>query len=442
MKKNEEYIVHCIDDTDQAFGVAKVDEQVVFIPDFLIGEKARIRIVKVCKTYAFGKVMELLESSKDRTEPLCKVNRLCGGCQLQYMSYEAELSLKHRQLKKLANRTLKREVEVRPVKGMEEPLYYRNKAQFPVQIIDGEVQIGFYRLHSHDIVECEACLIQNPVIQELYRCIKENITVSQAKGLRHIMIRYAQSTHQIQLVWIGSTCNDWCSIHAILNQKFGPLASIVFNKNTRKDNVILGNEYQVLQGSDSIIETCMGNKVQLHFKSFFQVNPTMMEVLYQSAIDAANLKKHMTCIDMYSGTGTIGMAISKYVDQVIGVEIVKEAVDNAKINAKMNGISNCEFECQDASEFVKEYKEAQKKADVVMIDPPRKGMSSQGILDVSALNPEKIVYVSCNPHTLVRDLVLFEDKGYTCLYIQPVDMFSQTMNLESVALLIKKQRLD
>lgn len=429
MKKNEEYIVTCIDDTDLNSGVVKIDDMIVFVPNLLIGEKAKIKIVKVNKKYAFGILVELLVPSTHRTNLNCAIAKTCGGCQIQHMEYPYQLEYKYRHIKKLFEN-----IEVKPVLGMDTPWYYRNKAQFPVQICDGKVQMGFYRQHSNDIVYCTECKIQDSIINTIYQFIQKNITIESAKGLRHIFIRHAASG-EVQVVFIGQSERKLSFLVHQLKDTFSNIKSIVFNYNTRKDNVILGDQYKVLYGRDYIIEKCLGNKVKLHFKSFFQVNPSQMQVLYTQAILAADLKGDETCIDMYAGTGTIGMAISKYCKKVIGVEIVKEAVANANENVAMNHLKNCTYICQDATKFAHEYKN--KKVDVIFIDPPRKGMTEQGILDTVTMQPNTIVYVSCNPKTLARDIKVFEQNHYSCQYVQPVDMFCQTTGLECVAKLTK-----
>ena len=342
MKKNEEYIVTCIDDTDLNSGVVKIDDMVVFVPNLLIGEKAKIKIVKVNKKYAFGIITQLLGPSINRQELTCEVAKTCGGCQLQYMKYAYQLDYKYKHIKKLFE-----DIEVKPILGMDSPWYYRNKAQFPVKIKDGKVQMGFYRQHSNDVVTCKACKIQDFTINEIFGFIQKHITIEMAEGLRHIFIRHS-STDEIQVVFIGKNEKNVFSLSKLLKNTFSNITSIVFNYNTRNDNVILGDTYKVLYGNDYIIEKCLGNKVKLHFKSFFQVNPIQMEVLYNQAIKAANLSGNETCIDMYAGTGTIGMAVSKHAKSVIGVEIVKEAVDNANENTKMNHLDNCHYVCQDA----------------------------------------------------------------------------------------------
>ena len=429
MKKNEEYIVTCIDDTDLNSGVVKIDDMVVFVPNLLIGEKAKIKIVKVNKKYAFGIIIELLKPSINRQELTCEVAKTCCVCQLQHMSYAYQLDYKYKHVKKLFE-----DIEVKPILGMDNPWYYRNKAQFPVKIKDGKVQMGFYRQHSNDVVTCKECKIQDHVINEVFSFIQKKITLKMAQDLRHVFIRHS-STDEIQVVFIGKNEKNIISLSDQLKNTFANIKSIVFNYNTRNDNVILGDTYKVLYGNDSIIEECLGNKVKLHFKAFFQVNPKQMEVLYSQAIKAANLSGNETCIDMYAGTGTIGMAVSQHAKSVIGVEIVKEAVDNANDNTKMNHLDHCHYVCQDATDFAHDHKED--RIDVIFIDPPRKGMTENGIKDTITMQPDKIVYVSCNPKTLSRDLKIFKEYGYQCEYVQPVDMFCQTIGLECVAKLTK-----
>lgn len=434
MKKNEIYTVECIDDTNLGSGVARIENQVVFIPRAMKGEKLDTRIVKVDKRYAFGKIEKLIEPSQHRVESACEVERLCGGCQLQYMDYPAQLDLKHRHVSRLF-KNVNENIEVEFPIGMEEPFYYRNKAQFPVQVKDGQVLMGFYRQHSNDIIPCKECKIQSKEINEIYQYIQEKIRVSQAKGLRHIFIR--TSNTEAQVVFIGKFENNFKPLINGLTAKFPQITSIVFNKNLRKDNVILGDQEKVLFGRNYLIQECLGNKVELHFKSFYQVNSSQMEKLYKTAIESARLSRDMTCVELYSGVGTIGMTVSKYVKKVIGVEIVKEAVANAKRNCKLNNITNCEYICEDASIFAKKAKEKGLKIDVLFVDPPRKGMTDQGIQDIVCLNPKQVIYVSCNPDTLARDLKVFEKEGYTCSVVKPVDMFPQTTGLECVAVLKK-----
>ena len=437
MKKNEEYIVTCFDETNQAAGIVKIENMIVFVPGLLKQEKAKIKILKVQKNYAYGKIIELLKKADDRILPACNVYNKCGGCQYQHIRYPGQLERKETQLRSRVSRKLP-DIKIKKVIGMTDPFYYRNKAQFPVQIKEGKVIMGFYRAHSNDIVCCQQCLIQSKEINEIYKHIQENITIKMAQGLRHIFIRHAEHTNECQIVFIGSQKNDFQDLIDQLIKNFSNIKSIVFNLNTRKDNVILGERYEILYGRDFIYETCLSNQVKLHFKSFYQVNPKQMEILYQQAIKAARLSSDMTCIEMYSGVGTIGMAVSRYVKEVIGVEIVKEAVENAQENCRLNQINNCRYICQDASAFAAECKKQRLYVDVIFVDPPRKGMTRQGIEDIAKIWPARVVYISCNPETLIRDLEIFKEKGYECKYIQPVDMFCQTTGLECVALIEKQ----
>ncbi len=423
MKKNEIYVSECLDVTNQGYGIIKVDSIVVFVSGLLPKEKARVRILKVLKNYAFGKIEELLERSEIRRQPLCSIAASCGGCCFQHVEYKEQLRIKSEYVS-----SLMKDVKVYPTLGMEDPWYYRNKAQFPVQVTNGKVQMGFYRAHSNQIVDCDHCLIQSKEINEVYSYIKEHIKVEQAVGLRHILLR-SNEEQEVQVVFIG-TENHIFDLSKELVEHFSNIVSIVFNENLRNDNVILGQRYEVLYGSDSITQNCMGQKIRLHFKSFFQVNPKQMEVLYSKAIESAKLDKSKQVIDLYSGAGTISCILALHVKKVIGVEIVKEAVQNAVQNAQINHLENVEFVCADVSDFIRSYKE---KTDVVFVDPPRKGLTQTGIQHISMLKPETVVYISCNPNTLARDALLFKEKGYTLKSVQPVDMFCHTNGLECIA---------
>lgn len=431
MKKNDEYDVYCTDLSDQGAGICKVDEEVVFVFGLLPNERAKIKIIKVYSRYAIGRLLKLEKESGARQIAPCPVAKWCGGCQLQIVKYEAQCEFKDQWMARLF-----KQERLYPILKAKEPLFYRNKAQFPIQLHDGARKMGFYKRHSNEIVDTNECLIQNDGINRIYSFLYEHLDEACARGLRHVFIRCSLSNDQVQVVWIGrEKTREIEALSNSLRQAFPNIVSIVFNYNERKDNVILGEDYEVLYGSDSIIETCLGNEVVLHFKSFFQVNPKQMEVLYQRAIELAGLQKGDRCIELYAGTGTIGMAVSKYVKEVIGVEIVKEAVENANENARRNGIENCCFVCEDASKFVKKYTG---DVDVLFVDPPRKGLSEEGIEQIHRLSPNRVVYISCNPNTLKRDIERFREQAYDCVCIQPVDMFPYTSGIESIALLCKK----
>lgn len=431
MRKNEIYEVLCLDVTNQGYGVVRIDGQVVFVPGLLKEEKARIKIVKVLKKYAFGKIEELQIVSKDRVEPKCPNASQCGGCCFQHLAYTKQLDIKTEYVRQLFIRN-HLDCTIKDTLGMQDPFYYRNKAQFPIQVIKDTVYMGFYRPHSNSIVDCDSCVIQSKEINEVYQFIKANMNVKSAKTLRHVLIR-SNVQGQVQIVFIGKE-NHVDALVKKITENFKNVVSILFNKNDRDDNVILGDSYRVLYGLESMRQTCMSQKIQLHFKSFFQVNSKQMEVLYSQAIHLANLSKEDRVIDLYSGVGTIGCVIAPYVKKVTGVEIVPEAVENARKNAKLNQLSNIDFVCEDASIFVQKYKE---ETDVVFVDPPRKGLSEAGICHITGLHPKRVVYISCNPNTLARDVKLFEKSGYHCKVVQPVDMFCHTNGLECVCLLEK-----
>lgn len=430
MKRNEEFTGECTDLSDQGYGVLRHNGEVVFVPGLLPQEKARIRVILAKKSFAIGRVMERLSDSPERTQALCPVFGKCGGCALQDLEYQSQLAWKTDWMRRKFPG-----IEVRDTLGMDVPYYYRNKAQFPVQVTDEDrVITGFYRPNSHTIVDTDTCLIQDERLNELYQYIRKELTPDLARGLRHLFLRRSRKTGQCQVVFIGEE-NRYDRLTEKLAREFPDLVSVVFNRNVRNDNVILGDESRVLHGSESIEEDCLGIRIRLNFRSFFQVNPEMMEVLYNTAMEAAGIQPGDRVIDMYSGTGTLGLLAARRQARVTGVEIVPEAVENARENAKINGITNAEFVCQDATEFARGFQE---KADVLIVDPPRKGLSEQGVEDIARIDPRRIVYVSCNPNTLKRDLERFAHKGWKADWVQPVDMFPQTPNVEAVCLLEKE----
>lgn len=431
MKKNQEFELTVTDLSDQGFGIGHYQGMTIFVSNLLPMEKALVRTIKVEKTYAIARVMKYIYQCDERVQPECQQAGRCGGCAFMHLNYQSQLSYKHKQLKDLFYK-VDPKIEVLPILLMEDPYYYRNKAQFPIGVQDGKVVGGFYKARTNQIVPIRECKIQSKSINEIYGWLLDHLTVTQAENLRHLFIRNSKKTGDLQVVFIGQKNNDLQSITNELVHRFPAIRSVIFNENMRNDNVILGDHYQVLYGSDCITEKCLDLEIQLHFKSFFQVNPAQMEVLYSNALSLADLKNTDQVIELYSGTGTIGLLAAKRAGHVIGVEIVEDAVKNAQENQKRNHIQNAEFICMDATKFAHQN---QNKADVVFVDPPRKGMTKQGIEDICALNPKRVIYVSCNPRTLARDLKEFEERGYSCPTIQPVDMFAHTTGIESIALL-------
>lgn len=438
MKKNDEFEFECTDLSDQGFGIGHHDGLTVFVSDLLPQEKVIVRIIKMQKTYAIGKVVQRLVTSKDRVEPVCAQAGKCGGCALLHVNYERQLAYKEKQLKDLFAK-VDPDIEVLPPLEMDYPYYYRNKAQFPIGIQDGRVVGGFYKARTNDIVPVKHCMIQSKKINEIYKWVLDHLSLNQAESLRHLFIRHSDATGKVQVVFIGRQNKGLEGLTQKLVAAFPEVSSVVFNENKRNDNVILSDQYTVLYGSDSLDEKCLDLDIKLHFKSFFQVNPKQMEVLYAQALELADLHKIDEVIELYSGTGTIGLLAARKAGHVTGVEIVPEAVENAKENQERNGIENADFICMDATKFAHQNT---KPADVVMVDPPRKGMTTRGIEDIAALAPKRVVYISCNPRTLARDLGEFKKVGYRALKIQPVDMFPNTTGMECAALIAKDETLN
>lgn len=435
LQKNDEIELVCTDLSDQGFGIGHVGGMTVFVNDLLPDETARVRIIKTNKTWAIGKVIERLKDNPDRIQPVCASANACGGCALMHLTYPAQLKRKEKQLKDLFLR-VDDQMDLLPPIGMEDPLHYRNKAQFPIGVKNGKVVGGFYKPRSNTIVPIQSCAIQSDTINRIYQWILEHLNTRQAESLRHVLIRDSFKTGEVLVVLIGPENLGFDRLAKALIKDHPEVVGVIWNKNDRKDNVILGDEYEVLEGRDSLHEKCLDLDIDLHFKSFFQVNPIQMEKLYTCALQLADLQPTDRVIELYSGTGTIGLLASRKAKEVIGVEIVPEAVENAKANARANQIENAQFVCMDASEFAAQNSNA---ADVVLVDPPRKGMSEQGIRDIVRLSPRKVVYISCNPRTLARDLAIFKEDDYRCKVIQPVDMFPYTTGMECVALLEKRE---
>jgi 23S rRNA (uracil1939-C5)-methyltransferase len=445
VQKNEYIDVTFVDLTHDGNGVAKVDGFPLFIPNALPGEKAKIKVIKVNKGYGFGRLIELYEKSPDRVEPDCPIYKECGGCQLQHLSYSGQLKAKHKQVEDVLQRIGKLEnIVVHPVLGMEDPWRYRNKAQVPVGEREGGLIAGFYQNRSHDIIDMEACLIQqeknDTVVQTVKRiCDKYGVRAYNEqthKGtIRHIMARYGMKTGEIMVVLITRTSvlpNKESIIEEILAE-IPEVKSIVQNINSKRTNVIFGDETRVLQGNEFIYDYIGNIKFAISARSFYQVNPAQTKVLYDQALQYAELNGEETVIDAYCGIGTISLFLAEKAKKVYGVEIVPEAIEDAKRNAKINGIDNVEFAVGEAEKVIPKWYEEGVNADVLVVDPPRKGCDVTLLQTIIEMKPKKVVYVSCNPATLARDLRILEDGGYKTLEVQPVDMFPQTTHCEAVA---------
>jgi len=453
IQKNQEYTVEIIDNGYEGEGIAKIDNFTIFIPGAIKGEKVKILIVKVLSSHAFGKILEIIEKAEGRQEADCSTYKRCGGCNLRHIKYEETLKMKQNAVQSLVNKTLKNKIQVQETVGMENPFHYRNKAQYPLGIDkEGQAVIGVFANRTHEVIPMEKCLIQNPQSEEIAKFILEfikqnNISIyneQTGKGLfRHIVIKVGIKTNQIMCVLVinGKSIPKESELIAELTKKFPQIKTIVKNINMKNTNVILGQENINLFG-DGLIEDKLG---EFTFKisplSFYQVNPIQAEKLYNLGVEMAQISKEDTVFDLYCGIGTISLFMAKYAKKVYGIEIVKEAVEAAKENAVLNGVDNTEFYAGDVEVVLDDLiNKNGVKADIVMFDPPRKGLDKNSINNILNIKPKKIVYISCNPATLVRDLAEFEEQ-YEIKNIIPVDMFPWTSHVECCSVLEIKQGL-
>ncbi len=454
VEKNKEYIFDIISQGYEGEGIAKIDNKYpIFIEGALKGEKVKVRIVKVNKNFAYGKLMEVLEASEERVNPPCAIYKRCGGCKLQHASYKAQLDFKWDRVKDCVSKIGKLDPSiVKYPLGMEEPWRYRNKVQLPIGLINGEVKIGFFAPRSHDIIDMESCLIQDEIGDKVVKLTREwiekfNIRPYNVDGeydekgiVRHIMIRRGFTTNEVMVVLVtnGENLPHKEEFVDLIVKNIPGIKSVIQNINSKKTNVILGLESKTLWGEDTISDYIGDFRFNISPLSFFQVNPTQTEVLYGKALEYANLTGNEEVFDAYCGTGTITLFLSQKAKKVYGVEIIPQAIDNAWINAKENKVENVEFFVGESEVVIPDLINKGVKADVVVVDPPRKGCDKKLLDAITNINAKKIVYVSCDPSTLGRDLKVLEENGYKTLEVQPVDMFPNTSHVENVAKLIKK----
>ncbi|HBY88937.1 23S rRNA (uracil(1939)-C(5))-methyltransferase RlmD [Ruoffia sp. FAM 20858] len=448
-KKNDTFTGTVEDITSQGQGVVKLDHYPFFIEGAMTGEVVKFKAMKVGKTYGFGRLLEIIEESPERVEMTDAIGRQIGTMTLQHMSYDAQLAYKEQQVKSAYERIGHFEdAEIRPVLGMENPWEYRNKAQIPVREINGQLETGFFRRNSHDLVPVENFFIQHKEIDEAILIVRDilrrfHVPAYNEKNhtgiIRHVVVRRGHYSGQVMVTLVTNKRkmpNEEIIVDAIA-EEVPNIASIVQNVQTKRTNVILGRQSLVLWGQPYIEDSMLGLTFRISSKSFYQVNTPQAEVLYKTAIDAADLQGNETVLDAYSGIGTIGLSLAQHAKQVYGMDIVDEAVEMAKQNAKLNGIKNAAFEVGSAEEWLPKWNEAGINFDVIVVDPPRKGLDQVFVDAVIEQQPEKIVYVSCNPATQARDARLFADAGYDLQFVQPVDLFGQTTHVEAVALFTK-----
>ncbi|NOH15195.1 23S rRNA (uracil(1939)-C(5))-methyltransferase RlmD [Clostridium cochlearium] len=448
VKKNNIYRVSITGMGTKGEGIGKIDNFTIFIPGAILGEEVEVNIIKVNKNYAVGKLLNITIASEERVKPICDIYTRCGGCQLQHMSYKEQLNFKRQKVKDALLRLGGIDVEVEPVLGIKNPYRYRNKVQLPIGKENEKVSIGFYAPRSHNIIDLKTCLIQDEKADDIIKILREwikefNVSIYNEKehkgNLRHIMVRTAFKTDEVMVVLVTKDKNLPHKEELInkLIENLQGVVSIIQNINSQKTNVVLGKESIVLWGKDKIIDYIGNFKFAITPLSFFQVNPIQTEVLYNKALEYAGLKGNEVVFDAYCGTGTISLFLSQKAKKVYGVEIVAEAIESAKLNAKENNVDNVDFIVGESEKVIPELIEKGIKADVVVVDPPRKGCEKSLLEAMANMSPEKIVYVSCDPATLARDLWVLEKLGYKTIRVQPVDMFSNTYHVENVVLLEK-----
>ncbi|MBQ4128941.1 MAG: 23S rRNA (uracil(1939)-C(5))-methyltransferase RlmD [Ruminococcus sp.] len=454
MNKNDIIRLSITDMTVDGSGVGKCsDGTVVFVPDTAVGDVIDAKILKVKKTLCYGKIENIIEPSKDRVEPKCKVSTRCGGCVYRHISYDAELKIKQKKVYDAVTRIGKIDGQkVKSIIGADDNRIdrYRNKAQIPVGLDkNGEVEMGFYSRHSHRIANCDDCLLSPEIFTRISQTFKEfiqkypNLIYNEEKHLgkiRHLYLRIGESTNEVMVCVVvnGKSFDHQDELFNSIIEKYSEVKSIIINVNKAKTNVILGTENIVVYSKESIKDVLCGLEFELSPLAFYQVNREQAQKLYQKAKEYAALSGDEVLVDLYCGTGTIGLTMAKDCKELIGVEIVNKAIENAKINAKNNGVKNARFICADAEKAAIDLKKEGITPDVIIVDPPRKGLTKKLVDTIVEMAPKRVVYVSCDSATLSRDLKQFEENKYSVKEITPVDLFPRTSHVEAVCLLSRK----
>lgn len=435
--------------TADGAGVGRLEGRVVFVPGTIRGERWEVQLLKINKNMAWARPARLLTASAQRVDPDCPHAGKCGGCQYRHMTYAEELCAKRQRVDDALNRLGGAGLEIPPVLGADEPLRYRNKAQFPVSSGKKGPAIGFYRARSHDVLDVDDCLLQPEAASAIRRAVKRWMwergvppydEVGGQGLLRHLYVRTNRAGEALCcLVINGKKLPHSRLLIDLLQDAVPGLAGVVVNVNTRDTNVILGGEYRTLWGRDWLEEQLCGLTFRLSVPSFFQVNRAQTERLYALALDFAGLTGTETVLDLYCGIGTISLTMARHAGKVVGAEIVPRAVEDAKENARRNGINNAEFFCGDAGEVAFKLAAEGVRPQVVCVDPPRKGLRPEVPGVIAGMGPGRIVYVSCDPATLARDVKRFAELGYQAVKAQPVDLFPRTAHVETVVMLSHKK---
>lgn len=446
LEKNRIYRAHIDGYSSEGLGIARIDGQVVFVHGAVRGEICDVLVMKVLKNAAFGKIAALVEPSPARREPDCPYYGRCGGCDFRHMSYEEELWAKRARVQDALTRIGGAEIAVEEILGAEQPLHYRNKSIYPISPT-GEV--GFYRARSHQVVHVEHCLIQKPEADALAQALRDYIArfrvppYDEATGrglLRHLYVRTSCAGESLVCLLVnGSRLPHEEELVAMLRAAAPRLCGVVLGENTRRGNAILGDRYRTLWGRDYLTDTLCGLELRLSVPSFYQVNHDQAQRLYEKALEYAGLTGRELAVDLYCGAGTITQVLARRARHVIGGEIVPEAIRDAEDSARRNGVENVEFLCGDASRLAAELRQRGLRPDVICLDPPRKGLAPDVVEAAASMTPGRIVYVSCDPATLARDVARFAPLGYRPVRACAVDLFPGTAHVETVCLLSKLQ---
>ena len=448
LEKNKVYEAVIVDYTSEGQGIAKIEGCAVFIPNAIAGEKCMVRIEKVGKTWAAGKITEILEKSPHRVQRECPISSSCGGCDFWHMDYEEETRLKADRVRQALNRIGGESLEELPILAAPSCQGYRNKAQYPVSSKKNRVFAGFFRAGTHEVVENERCLILPEETEQVKKIVIDYVNHYRVtsydektkKGLlRHIYVRRGAVSGQVLVCLVVNGKKLPHTEDFIERLKAVPgFTTLVLSVNTKPGNAVLGEEFITLYGPGYIEDTLCGLQFRLSPRSFYQVNHHQAERLYEAAIQQAEITKDDLVLDLYCGVGTITLAMAKAAGKVIGVEVIEAAVQDAWDNAKRNGIENAEFFCGDAGKAALELEAKGIIPDVVVVDPPRKGLNGDTIEALSKMSPRRIVYVSCDPATLARDVALLKEKGYALKNAMAADLFPRCAHVESIVCLVKR----
>ena len=446
LEKNRIYRAHIDGYSSEGLGIARIDGQVVFVHGAVRGETCDVLVMKVLKNAAFGKIAALAEPSPARRQPDCPYYGRCGGCDFRHMSYEEELWAKRARVQDALTRIGGAEVTVEEILGAEQPLHYRNKSIYPISPAG---DVGFYRARSHQVVHVEHCLIQKPEADALAQAVRDYIArfqvepYNEATGrglLRHLYVRTSCRGESLACLLVnGSRLPHEQELVDMLRAAAPGVCGVVLGENTRRGNAILGDRYRTLWGWDYLTDTLCGLELRLSVPSFYQVNHDQAQRLYEKALEYAGLTGRELAVDLYCGAGTITQVLARRARHVIGGEIVPEAIRDAEDSARRNGVENVEFLCGDASQLAAELRQRGLRPDVICVDPPRKGLAPDVVEAAASMEPERIVYVSCDPATLARDVARFAPLGYRPARACAVDLFPGTAHVETVCLLSKLQ---